>query len=333
MLEQEKKLPKALDTKGRKLIKALRHDPASLDLILDKEGWAATHKVLEVLDLKPSELSLIVELNDKKRFELDQFRFRIRAVQGHSIEGIDEIEKSWKKLIPTHLKPAYHGTTNEVLPLILENGIHRMKRNFVHLSPTPEIANKVASRHGKDIVILEINLQDMIAYGFDVYQSDNSVILTKHVPAQYIKKIVRNFGLTEYYTDSRKIAANKIMTPDGTILESKHQHDHPYHKDKITKKEYSIDGGHSHLSASGPGDSIDLHVFENAIFEVKRENMKWGHRGKNGDEELTFVKISEMANEHIFNVLRTVKAIEPLYVDVFLEEIKYRRTHNIFIEQ
>lgn len=332
MTEEVKKLPKALDTKGRKLIKALRHDPASLDLVLDKEGWAAYHKVLEVLDLKPSELQLIVDLNDKKRFELDVFRYRIRAVQGHSIEGIDEIEKSWKKLIPTHLKPAYHGTTTKVLPLIFENGIHRMKRNFVHLSPTPEIAHKVASRHGKDTVILEINLQDMIAYGFDVYESDNKVILTKHVPAQYIKNVIRDFGgPMQIYTDSRKIAVNKIMTPDGTILESKHQHDHPYHKDKITKKEYSIDGGHSHLSASGPGDSIDLHVWGDAIFEVRRENMKWGHKGKEGESELTFVKISEMANEHIFNVLKNVKVIEPLYVDTFLEEIKYRRKHNIVI--
>ena len=84
MLEQEK-LSKVLYRKSRKLIKALRHDPSSLGLVLDKEGWAVYETILIVLDLKPSELNDIVKLNDKQRFELDIVNSRIRAVQGHSI--------------------------------------------------------------------------------------------------------------------------------------------------------------------------------------------------------------------------------------------------------
>ena len=43
-----------------------------------------------------------------------------------------------------------------------------------------------------------------------------------------------------------KIKCNKIRTPDGTIIESKHQHDFVCHTDANGKR-YCVDGGKSYL--------------------------------------------------------------------------------------
>jgi hypothetical protein len=42
--------------------------------------------------------------------------------------------------------------------------------------------------------------------------------------------------------DETRIVANRIRTPDGTILESKHRHDYVTYTD-ANGKQYMVDGG------------------------------------------------------------------------------------------
>ncbi len=91
--------------KSKFLSKILRHNPESAGITLDKHGWANVKDILHKCSLKMPELESIVETNDKKRFEFDQHKMRIRARQGHSIE----VDVELKEVIPTE----------DLLPIIL----------------------------------------------------------------------------------------------------------------------------------------------------------------------------------------------------------------------
>ncbi len=72
----------------------LRHQPESIGLTLDSEGWANLDSLIacaakkgRILDLPL--IRLVVENSDKKRFSISDDGGYIRAVQGHSSKQVD----------------------------------------------------------------------------------------------------------------------------------------------------------------------------------------------------------------------------------------------------
>lgn len=170
---------------SKKISYLLRHNPE--DLTMDTEGFVEVSDLLEKLDIKMSKLEKIVEKNDKKRFTFNDDKTKIRANQGHSIDGIDLGLKSKKP--PIYL---YHGTSPSFLDSIMQTGIKKRTRNHVHLSPDVETAYSVGKRHsGKDTepIILQVNASLMDFNGFKFSQSKNGVWLTDLIPPEYLKQI------------------------------------------------------------------------------------------------------------------------------------------------
>jgi hypothetical protein len=58
-----------------------------------------------------------------------------------------------------------------------------------------------------------------------------------------------------------KILSNRMRTPDGTILESKHRHDYVTHLD-ANGNEYMLDGGLAYVRCSAYGDEEMLTVYD-----------------------------------------------------------------------
>lgn len=165
----------------------LRHRPGEAGLSLDAQGWADVDSVLAALAAKglPGDIDSllsVVEENDKQRFELTADLDRIRARQGHSV-GVD------LALAPTE-PPAelFHGTVEHFLNAILREGLRKMRRHHVHLSPDMETARRVGARRGAP-VILTVNASLMRAEGHPFYVTDNRVWLTDHVPPQALRKL------------------------------------------------------------------------------------------------------------------------------------------------
>lgn len=170
---------KELQRQSKFLSKILRHDPESAGIILSDKGWANVSDILKVLKIKKIELDEIVETNDKKRFEFDQYQQRIRARQGHSVE----VDVELQQFTPTGF--LYHGTASRFLNSIMKTGLDKQNRNHVHMSDNVQTARNVGSRHGSPI-ILQIDAVQMYEDGFVFFKSNNGVYLTDHIPTKYI---------------------------------------------------------------------------------------------------------------------------------------------------
>lgn len=120
-----------------------------------------------------------------------------------------------------------------------------------------------------------------------------------------------------------QLIRNAIQTPDGTVLESYHRHDYKSHTDANGER-YIIDGGLDYIRTSQnkvPAKSLALTTDD--PHEVVREHLKWGTYGKNGDEALKWVSLSEMSSEHILAVFDNVP-IPKWRKDIYLTELKNR---------
>ncbi|MEY8758200.1 RNA 2'-phosphotransferase [Chryseobacterium tongliaoense] len=164
----------------------LRHQPETIHLKLDENGWAEVNELIEKsaknkIHFTPEQLDEVVESNNKKRFAFNEDKTRIRASQGHSVD-ID------LALIPQQPPEfLYHGTAETNISSILESGIEKRSRQHVHLSKDKETATAVGMRHGKP-VILTVRTGKMTEDGILFYLSENGVWLTDFVDAKYISK-------------------------------------------------------------------------------------------------------------------------------------------------
>ena len=164
---------------------ALRHKPESLELTLDKNGWAPVKDVLNNLDATMEELETVVAENDKKRFAFNDDKTKIRASQGHSIK----VDLQLTAVDPPAI--LYHGTGPKNINIILTEGLKKMNRHHVHLSATIDTAKAVGQRHTKHgkPIILQVDSAHMRADGIKFYLSENNVYLVDSVDPKYITRL------------------------------------------------------------------------------------------------------------------------------------------------
>lgn len=163
----------------------LRHQPEAIGLQLDREGWA---NIVDLVararqtgkSIDESMIRAVVAGNDKKRFAISDDGLRIRAVQGHSTSKVDI---QFSPQIPPSI--LYHGTATRFLDSIKQEGLKPGHRQYVHLSADRETAVSVGQRYGIPIV-LKIDAKAMQQQGFQFYQAENGVWLTKSVPSIYL---------------------------------------------------------------------------------------------------------------------------------------------------
>ena len=135
---------------GRFISLILRHKPETINLKLDKNGWADTKELIEKISKSGREINL----------EL-------------------------KEVIPPAI--LYHGTAFKNLESIKKEGIKKMNRQYVHLSADKETAKNVATRHSEKYIIFEIDTEAMLKENYKFYLSENKVWLTDFVPSKFIK--------------------------------------------------------------------------------------------------------------------------------------------------
>jgi putative RNA 2'-phosphotransferase len=164
----------------------LRHQPETIGIQLDQNGWTEIDELIEKTNsygilFDREILNHIVATNSKKRFAFNDTLDKIRASQGHSVE----IELCYTNQKPPEI--LYHGTSKNSVQSILDTGLEKRSRQHVHLSNDIETAIKVGQRHGKPYVF-KVDAEQMYNDNFQFFISDNSVWLTDIVPTKYLKQ-------------------------------------------------------------------------------------------------------------------------------------------------
>jgi len=167
------------------LSKHLRHEPEGLGLTLAPGGWVAVNDLLAACNdrgvtLTLTELQFIVAQCNKQRFAFDETGTCIRANQGHSVEV--DLQLTPKR--PPAL--LYHGTPEQFVPIIQRDGLNKMERHHVHLSPDIATAQRVGSRRGRSR-IFAIDAAKMYENGIEFFCSANGVWLVDSVSPQYLR--------------------------------------------------------------------------------------------------------------------------------------------------
>jgi len=159
----------------------LRHNPQNLKL--DTQGFVDLNEFLlklrERYGIDKQFVEEIVAQGDRKRFEI--VGNRIRALYGHSI-GVD-VGLEEDRLVEV----LYHGTTLESASNILQDGLKPMKRRWVHLSPTKEMAIEVGRRRTSKPVVLVVDLKEARKSGLKVFKATEGVYVCHEVPPEFIK--------------------------------------------------------------------------------------------------------------------------------------------------
>ncbi len=101
-----------------------------------------------VFAISRTELEAIVAQNDKQRFAFDATGSMIRANQGHSVAVDLQLEPT----VPPDV--LYHGTSTTTGEVVLREGLRKMSRHHVHLSPDIDTAHRVSMRHGRLVVFV-----------------------------------------------------------------------------------------------------------------------------------------------------------------------------------
>jgi len=159
----------------------LRHNPENLEM--DRHGFVFLSELLRRLNdrfqIDEKVIVEIVERSERRRFEI--IGNKIRASYGHTIPVELELDED------AFGKVFYHGTTPNAALKILKVGLKPMKRRWVHLSPTKEIATEVGLRRTENPVILEIDAEAARKNGVRIYKATDKVYLCHDLEPKYIK--------------------------------------------------------------------------------------------------------------------------------------------------
>lgn len=164
----------------------LRHDPGQFGISLDPEGYASLQDVLRAVqgripDASESELIAVVNTiePDKRRFTIDEDE--IRANYGHSLTQRIDHERAMPP--PT----LWHGTTESATAAILRDGISPMKRQYVHLTISLDLARRIGARRGVP-TILTVSALAAHLDGVAFYRANDSFWLADFVPTKYLSR-------------------------------------------------------------------------------------------------------------------------------------------------
>ena len=163
---------------SKRMSHALRHAPWLYELELDEAGWTPVADLLAALHVSRAQLEEVVRESPKQRFELAGER--VRARYGHSVPGRIVREPG------TPPPVLYHGTSVSAAVAVLRDGLRPMRRQYVHLSVTREMAESVGSRKGERVRVLTVDTPAACAAGVEFLRGNEIVWLTDHVPATFL---------------------------------------------------------------------------------------------------------------------------------------------------
>jgi putative RNA 2'-phosphotransferase len=165
----------------------LRHHPERIGISLDQYGRVNLESFMNHFNrhygtpISEPLIQKIMAQSDKQRYAIEGDT--IRALYGHSIPV--------KPLTPPKMPPEflYHGTTHAAARLIVDEGLKKMDRDFVHLSANQQMAIQVGKRRDNQPVVFEVQAKVAATAGILFYPTKSGIWLVDAMPAKYLQVI------------------------------------------------------------------------------------------------------------------------------------------------
>ena len=131
----------------------------------------------------------------------------------------------------------------------------------------------------------------------------------------------------QYWRIIVNLVANRIKTPDGTILQSFHRHDYKTYTD-ANGYSYMVSGGIDFLRRGGSGLIVapaeEMSVYDNAPHDIIRTALVWDTLGKDGKGPRQWRVIADLDTDHIQAILNTQHHIRAEVRSIMQNELNYR---------
>lgn len=142
-------------------------------------------------------------------------------------------------------------------------------------------------------------------------------------------------GLVDYYSEDPEpkpfITQNAMRIPSGEYLVSNHRHDYKGAKG-ASGEYYAVDGGYDYIKRVGNFKQCEaLSTHSDTPFLEAREKLLWGSYGKSGKEPLHHIRLKDMEEDHIANVIEYLNThhvgspVAKWRIEMMREELKYRK--------
>lgn len=163
----------------------LRHRPGDFGLALDEEGFVPFDDLLAAVreeprwaGTTPDHIRQVIAESDKKRFEL--VGDAVRACYGHTVVA--------KVAYPVAEPPEklWHGTPRSAVPAIRREGLRPMKRQYVHLSATLDIARRVGRRRDTAPFLFTVRTAAAHAAGVVFHKANDLIWLVRQLPPEFL---------------------------------------------------------------------------------------------------------------------------------------------------
>lgn len=203
----------------------IRERPDEFGLVPDNEGWISIKELLCALHeedgFRGVKLAVIKEaaliLKEKENIEIQEKRIRIIPAQ-----------KKWGT--PPALENPhtiiYHAVRSKGYPRIKEHGLVPTKRQWIILSITRQMAERLGKRLGPDTVILEIEARKALEKGTNLFTSGDQLILADYIAPEFIhgppverilKKLAKDKEKQKTTKNQKKEQKEETFTPGSFI--------------------------------------------------------------------------------------------------------------------
>jgi hypothetical protein len=120
-----------------------------------------------------------------------------------------------------------------------------------------------------------------------------------------------------------KLLMNRCMTPDGTVLISRHRHDFQEHLD-ADGNTYFTDGGRDYIRRTA--GVTDCDIYTDSPFIMIHRYFEWGTRGIDGKSYLRYIQLWQMEEDHIKAVI-ALDYLAPEIREIMEKELQWRKDH------
>jgi len=163
----------------------LRHEADRFGVPLDPEGFVSIDVLLAaVRTQRPTttreDIRCVVETVEPAKQRFTIVDDDIRANYGHSLD---------RRIVHEPATPPdilFHGTHGRAIAVILADGLRPMSRQYVHLTPDPDLARQVGSRRGAPTLV-RVDAAAAARDGVAFYRANPAFWLADFVPARYLR--------------------------------------------------------------------------------------------------------------------------------------------------